>query len=126
MEKDKNQFIYFRDEKGQTVTKRTPRPGQKETVRAPLIEGAKYIFANGQLEILEQPATVEPKPGQFYKARDGRKVQVWAINKGSKDKPVVGMIQTGSTWEARYWNLKGLVKLPYGPGNDIIAEWSQA
>lgn len=106
------------------------RQPRKRIVRDPLEEGGVYKFVNGQLTLIEkQPIPAKPelviKPGGLYKSRDGRKIQIWAINKESTDKPVVGMIQTEDIWETRYWNAKGVVKVPYGVGNDIVSEWSE-
>lgn len=86
------------------------------------------LIRSGGLSVEEPPthASIELKPGGFYKSRDGRKIQIWAINKDSVDKPVLGMILTGEEWETRYFNEQGVCKRPYGAGNDIVAEWSES
>lgn len=125
-------YTYFRDEQGHLKTRvrtvRVPRKGQKPTVRNPLEEGGTYKFINGHLELIEagpKPPALHIRPDTAYRSRDGRKIQVWVINKDSIDKPVLGMILTEGTWEARYWNEKGIAKVPYGPGNDIVVEYSE-
>lgn len=119
--------IYFKERK--VDESRTARVGQTGITRKPLIEGGTYKFVNGHLELVGQPTEIkEPlsiRPGAFYRSRDGRKIQVWAINKNSVDKPVVGMILSEDTWKAWYWNFKGVAKVPYGAPNDIVAEWSE-
>lgn len=126
-------YTYFRDAEKRLVTKvkpRTPRKGQEKVTREPLQDGGTYKFVNGHLELIEPGPKTEVlhiRPGDhFYKSRDGRKIKVWTMNANSVDKPVVGMIQTGDIWEARYWNDKGITKVPYGPGNDIVVEWSDS
>lgn len=124
-------YTYFRDAENRLVTNtRKPRKGQDRVARKPLEEGGTYKFVNGHLELVEpgpKQQELHIRPGSHvYKSRDGRKIQVWAMNKDSVDKPVVGMIQTAGVWEARYWNEKGITKVPYGPGNDIMVEWSDS
>lgn len=121
------ELIYFKPRNQE----RTPRPGQTRRYREPLTEGGLYRFVNGHLELVKPEAGTAPepltlRPGAFYKSRDGRKIQIWAINSNSVDKPAVGMILTGEEWKAWYWNLEGIAKVPYGAPNDIVAEWSDS
>lgn len=117
---------YFKSREDKPVIHRTP---VSSTPRKPLVEGGTYRFVNGHLELLDAPKSIKEefgiKVGGTYRSRDGRKIQVWAINNGSVDKPVLGMINTDGEWKAWYWNMKGTAKIPYGPHNDIVAEWSE-
>lgn len=106
------------------------KPRLKHIIREPLEEGGVYKFIDGQLRIIEKQPVHEHvdlvlKPNVMYKSRDGRKVQVWAINKDYEKAPVIGMIQTEGIWEFRVWNEAGIARVPYGVGNDIVAEWSE-
>lgn len=107
------------------------RYGQTQKAGVVLKEGAKYMFKNGQLELVEEapPAPELPPiqmvPGETYKSRDGRKIRVFAINKNSPDFPVVGMIETQGVWRPLVWNEEGVTKRPYGAGNDIHVLWSE-
>lgn len=65
-------------------------------------------------------------PGKRYKSRDGRPIDVYQVNHKSVDFPVIGAIKDEhGHWLPRVWNNKGLTKVPFGPNNDIIAEWSE-
>ena len=71
--------------------------------------------------------TLKIESNKLYKTRDGRQAKVVFINKGSISDPVVGFIQEkDGFWYHRTWNDSGLVKRPYWPNNDLVAEWSNA
>lgn len=86
-------------------------------------------MVNGKLELVQAPKVpkgpLHLRPNLFYRSADGRKVQIFAINKNSPDFPVIGMIETDGEWRPMVWNEKGITKRPYGAINDIIAPWSQ-
>lgn len=75
--------------------------------------------------ILAPPLVI--KAGTMYKSRDGRPVKVYEVNRGSIDFPVLGAIKDyhSDTWLPRIWNESGTTKIPYGPNNDIVVEWSE-
>lgn len=112
---------------------RKPKEGQKSVVRKPLVEGSLYKFEDGHLIPVSAPESVTeevtPKlvlvPDKYYKSFDGRKIKIAAINRGSEENPVVGVIQQGDEWVPRIWNEMGVCKRPYGSNNDILEEWSE-
>ncbi len=63
--------------------------------------------------------------GRRYRSREGQEIKIDYINPDSEAFPVIGAIKDGNNWIPRVWNLKGWVKVPFGPNNDIIAEWSE-
>lgn len=75
--------------------------------------------------VLSKPLTIAPS--HKYKSRDGRPIKVFEVNRGSKDYPIIGAIKDtdSNSWVPRVWNDKGMTKVPYGPKNDIVAEWSE-
>ena len=74
--------------------------------------------------VIKKPLTI--KENTKYKSRDGRPIKVFAINGGSKDFPVIGAIKENNYWLPRVWNAEGITKVPYGPNNDIVTEWSES
>lgn len=63
--------------------------------------------------------------GGVYKSLDGHKIKIWEINRDSVDRPAAGAILMDGVWKSWYWNLKGVAKIPYRQGNDIVAKWSE-
>lgn len=65
-------------------------------------------------------------PGGKYRSRDGRPVKIYEFNKDSIDFPFIGSIKDDKgNWVPRVYDGKGVAKVPYGPNNDIVAEWSE-
>ncbi len=114
------------------------------TIEGPEIHGA--LFHNNKWNIdtwnldgkyLDDPGKTHPRdivitpplsivPMHKYKSRDGRPITVYAVNKGSLDFPIVGAILCEKNyWLPRVWNAVGITKVPFGPNNDIVAEWSE-
>lgn len=75
--------------------------------------------------VLAKPLTM--LPGQKYKSRDGRPIKIYEVNARSKEFPILGAIKDAQTneWLPRVWNDRGITKVPYGPNNDIVTEWSE-
>lgn len=113
-------FIYFKE----SLPQPPGRPNNKQKAPIGIIEGATYSVLNGHLVLTHTP--FEIKLGMEYKSRDGKRIVIHAINIKSQDKPVLGMICVDGCWEARYWNLKGVTKRPYGNNNDIVGEWNES
>lgn len=120
--------IYF---KPRTTTKvRRGQVAQQRVIREPLVEGGVYKMVNGTLQLVKEPpkskqVPMQVRPGLFYRALDGRKAQVFYINKSSTEFPVVGAIETDGVWKPMVWNEVGITKRPYGAVNDLVAVWSQ-
>lgn len=83
---------------------------------------------NGSLEFIEQtPVTsVQISHTKTYKSRDGRPVRIYVINQDCQDFPVLAAIKDDrGFWVPRVYNDVGIAKVPYGPNNDIVSEWSE-
>lgn len=74
--------------------------------------------------VLVKPLEIES--GGMYKSRSGQPIRIYEINRDSEEFPVIGAIRDEfNHWLPRVWNLEGIVKVPFGPNNDIVDEWSE-
>jgi hypothetical protein len=110
-------------------TEKSAKRFQKKTItREPLEEGGVYKFVGGKLVLVESAPrkAFEIERGQTYQSRDGRPVRIVEINPGSEAWAIIGLIKDEiDGWVPRVYDGNGISKNPYGPGNDLVAEWSE-